>query len=407
MTIRRPALAPRLRFAHATLGLALALVAIVVIVAACSATGSPAPSGAASAGASAAASASPGPSPSATLPPAAHPLQPANPGADPFSFLAWIFTPIFQVLFIALVLLDQVAQQNIAVAIVLLTLIIRTVLIPLYRRQLVNQKRMQLLAPELKELRRRYKDRTERMAAEQDFYKSRNVNPAGGCLPLVLQFGLLIPMYSVFSAGLTNFNPQAMVEVFGVRLVDLHCPSTPTFTDAAHTIVKPCLQTVVWNIDWSRPEILFSVAGFGISALAVISALLQMVASRMTLPPAEASDDPNARIQRQTLLFVPLISIVYGSFLPAGLFLYWIVGTVYQIVQQYFILGLGSLFPIFGWYPEFARNHSPRFPVSVPEPRRDTKTPTAARPRTADDRAVSAAKTIRQRGRQGRRGRRR
>ncbi len=376
------------------------LSAVVLLVAACAATGSPAPSASGP-------GASPQPSASATLPPAAHPLQPASPGADPVSFFAWIFTPVFQVLFIGLVLLARLPFSNIAIAIVLLTLIIRTILIPLYRRQLVNQKRMQLLAPELKELRRRYKDRTERMAAEQAFYKSRGVNPAGGCLPLILQFIFLIPMYSVFSAGLTNYNPQAMVDVFGFRLVDLGCPAQPTILDPVHGIVKPCLDTIVLGVDWSRPEILFSIAGFGVSGLAIISALLQVVASRMTMPPAEAGDDPNARIQRQTLLIVPFFSIIYGSFLPAGLFLYWIVSTIYQIVQQYLILGLGSLFPILGWYPEFARNHTPRFPVSVPEPRLPSKTPDARPTRTADDRAVAAARTIRQRGRQGRRGRRR
>jgi YidC/Oxa1 family membrane protein insertase len=384
------------------LGIA-AVLAIALLVAACAASGSPAPSGSGPA-------ASAVPSASTTLPPAAHPLQPASPGADPFSFFAWIFTPVFQVLFIALVVLDKLPLSNIAIAIVLLTLIIRTILIPLYRRQLVNQKRMQLLAPELRELRRRYKDRTERMQAEQEFYKSRGVNPAGGCLPLVLQFIFLIPMYSVFSAGLTNFNPQAMVDVFGVQLVNLNCPATPIFLDAAHQHVKPCLDTIVLGVDWSQPEVFLGSPGSlfsGLSFLAIISALLQMVASRMTLPPPEANDDPNARVQRQTLLIVPLFSLVYGSILPAGLFLYWIVGTIYQIIQQWLILGWGSMFPIFGWYPEFARNHTPRFPVSVPEPRHTTTTPTARRERTVDDRAVAAARTIRPRGRQGRRGRRR
>jgi YidC/Oxa1 family membrane protein insertase len=377
----------------------LVLVVIPLLVAACAPLGQ-----------------QPGASGGPTPTPSQAPLVPASPGANPISLLAWLFTPIFQTLFVALVLLDQLFAKNIAIAIVVLTLIIRTVLIPLYRRQLVNQKRMQLLAPELRELRRRYKDRTERMAAEQEFYRSRGVNPAGGCLPLVLQFIFLIPMYSVFSAGLTNFNPQAMLNIFGTPIVNLNCPSTPQFFDAAHQVVKPCLQTVAFGVDWSRPEVIIGSAGSlfsGLSLLALISAGLQMIASRMTLPPAEANDDPNARMQRQTLLFVPLISLVYGSILPAGLFLYWIVSTIYQIVQQYLILGWGSMFPIFGWYPEFARDHTPRFPVSVPEPRRDTtksdtrKTSSAAVPRTTDDRAASAARTIRQRGRQGRRGRRR
>jgi YidC/Oxa1 family membrane protein insertase len=379
----------------------------VLLVAACAASASPTPGGSAASGAPAAspgASASPQPTPHN---PATVPLQPAKPGANPLDLIAWIFTPVFQTLFIVLVLLDQ-SVHNIAIAIVLLTLIIRTVLIPLYRRQLVNQRRMQLVAPELKEVRRRYKDRTERMAAEQEFYRSRGLNPAGGCLPLILQFIFLIPMYSVFSAGLTNYNPQAMLDVFGVQLVNLQCHAAPAFDAVGHVV--PCLPTVAFGVDWSQPEVIIGTTGSifsGLSLLAVISALLQMVASRMTLPPMEANDDPNVRIQRQTMLFVPLISVVYGSFLPAGLFLYWIVGTIYQIVQQYLIIGWGSMFPIFGWYPNFARDHSPRFPVSVPAPKRDTNTPSANPTRTTDDRAASAAKTIRQRGRQGRRGRRR
>ena len=67
--------------------------------------------------------------------------------------------------------------------------------------------------------------------------------------------------------------------------------------------------------------------------------------------------------------FLPLISILYGGVLPAGLFIYWITATIIQIVQQYLILGWGGMFPLFGWYPEFARNHTPRFPVKMPEPK--------------------------------------
>jgi YidC/Oxa1 family membrane protein insertase len=383
------------RLSSRQLLMALLLVAVVVVLAACVPAPSPAASGASG-------------SPTLTpTPPAAIPLHPASPGANPLDLLAWLFTPVFQILFVTLVLIDQkLVGGNIAIAIVIVTLIIRVLLIPLYRRQLESQRRMQVLAPELKELRRRHKDRTERMAAEQDFYKSRGINPAGGCLPLVLQFILLIPMYSVFSAGLTNTNPNAMLNVFGLQLIQLNCPAAPIIEAGGH--VKPCLDTIVFGVDWSRPEILLSVAGFGISALAIVSSLMQLVQSRMTLPPADPNnDDPNARIQRQTLLFVPLISILYGGILPAGLFLYWIGSTIFTIAQQYLIIGWGSLFPIFGWYPEFARNHTPRFPVRIPDPKPSTDPKTgAARPRT-EDRKAAADRTIQKRGRQGRRGRRR
>ena len=48
--------------------------------------------------------------------------------------------------------------------------------------------------------------------------------------------------------------------------------------------------------------------------------------------------------------------------LPAGLFLYWIFSSMIQVVQQFLVLGFGGTFPLFGWYPEFARNHTAALP---------------------------------------------
>ena len=97
----------------------------------------------------------------------------------------------------------------------------------------------------------------------------------------------------------------------------------------------------------------------------MISSLFQLVQSRMTLPPHDPAmaDDPKYRIQRQMAYIFPFISMIYGSFLPAGLFLYWITSTIFSIVQQYLIIGWGGMFPLFGWTPAFARDHAPRFPV--------------------------------------------
>ena len=85
--------------------------------------------------------------------------------------------------------------------------------------------------------------------------------------------------------------------------------------------------------------------------MAVISAFLQLIASRMALPGPDArmADDQNTRIQRQMALLFPFISLTYGSLLPAGLFLYWIVSTLFTIIQQYLIIGWGGMFPFFGW----------------------------------------------------------
>jgi len=351
------------------------------------------------------------PTPSPTLSQA--PLYPASPGANPVDLLAWLFPPIFQLLFITLVLLDQ-ATGSIIIAIILLTILIRIAVIPLYRRQLVSSRQMQLLQPEIKELQRKYKgDRAKQQAAVQEFYKQRGVNPASGCLPIVLQFGLLIPMYSVFNQGLTNHDVNPMLNVFGVQLLRLDCAPEALFSAAGH-VTNPCLNPNALGINWSLAEPVttgLAIAGFGISILAILSSLVQLVASRMTLPTSDPkNDDQNVKVQRQMAYFLPLISILYGGFLPAGLFLYWITATVIQIVQQYLIIGWGGMFPLFGWYPAFARGHAPRFPVEIPKAKPPTpgQSTSAAERAKSVDRDLSAKSTIRpNRARGGRRGRRR
>ena len=377
------------------------LVMVVLIVAACSAPGGPGASGSVH--------------PSATPHP---PLEPAQPGADPISFLAWLFTPIFKAMFIVLVGVYDLLRglgvpAAIGWAIVALTLLVRAIVIPLYRRQLTSQRRMQLLQPEIKEIQRRYKgDAVKSRVAQQELMKERGVSPLAGCLPLILQMPLLFIMYSVIQNGLTNQNPSAMLEVFGVQVVPLTC------TNVVNGVVgpyKPCIDTIIpffgTSIDVSQPSTIFSVAlgGFvlGISILAIVSAALQLVQSRMMLPQTKPEDDdPNTKIQRQTMLFLPLISVAYGGFLPAGLFIYWITATIFSVAQQYLIVGWGGMFPLFGWTPRFATDHTPRFPVSMPPPPDPSK---RAAILTDTDKKTTADKTIRprERGRQGRRGRRR
>jgi len=375
----------------------LFIVAIALVVAACVPGGGAVGSG------------SPTPSPTHSQ----APLHAASPGANPMDLLAWLFTPIFQALFITLVVLDQVTG-NILVAIILLTILLRILVIPLYRRQLTSTRQTQLLQPEVKELQRKYKgDRVKQQAAVQEFYRQRGINPAGGCLPTILSMGLLIPMYSVFNQGLTNHDINGALNVFGFQLMHLNCDPAPIF-DALGHVQNPCLKSVAFGINWGLPEPVttgLAIFGFGLSFLAIGSSLVQLVASRMTLPTADPkSDDQNVKVQRQMAYFLPLISIMYGGIMPAGLFLYWITATIIQIIQQYFILGWGGMFPLFGFHPEFARNHSPRFPVKMPEPKpaQPGKPMSAAERSKSVDRDLSARSTIRpNRTRGGRRGRRR
>jgi len=396
----------RLRLLLVRLAPVLFLVAVALIVAACL----PGTGGG-------------GGSPTLTPIPSQAPLEPAKPGdSPPMSLLAWLFTPIFQMLFIVLVFLDQLTRiiwpgGQIAIAIILLTVVLKVVTTPISRKQLVSSRQTQLLQPEIKEIQRKYKgDRAKQQAATQEFYKQRGINPAGGCLPMLLTMGLLIPMYSVISQGLTNYDPSAMWHVFGFNLFPgIECPTAPVF-DAAGHVTNACLNPVVaGQMAWGLPEPYttgLAIAGFGVSILAIISSLFQLVASRQMLAPVDPrmADDQNVKVQRQMAYFLPLISIMYGGIMPAGLFLYWITSTIIQIGQQYLVLGWGGTFPLFGWHPAFAKAHTPRYHVTLPLPKPTAPgQPTSAAERSkAVDRDLSARSTIRpNRSRGGRRGRRR
>ena len=398
--------APISRARWIALGLFIALLAVAVLACAPIASSSPG----ASAGASAAASSLPSPSPTPA------PLTGTSAGADPVSLVSWAFTPIFQALFILLAEFYALTG-NVLIAIVLLTLVIRLVTIKLSAKQIVSQQRMQRLQPELKalqkELQRRTKgDRQAVYQAQQEFYKERGVSPTSGCLPSLLQMGMLIPMYSVIRIGLTNFDPSAMLSIFNVKVVPLTCPNPAHGVGALLDKSQPCINTVVAGINMGKEQVLFNlpVLGFftlGVSALALTAAGLQMIQSRMMMPPA-AENDPTASTQRSMMILMPLISVIYGGILPAGLFIYWIATTLFSIVQQFSIIGWGSLFPLFGRTPSFAQDFKPRFPVTMPEPAAAGKSLAATRYKP-EERWASAASTVRPNThrRASRRGRRR
>jgi YidC/Oxa1 family membrane protein insertase len=352
----------------------------------------------------------PTPEPGST--PLPRPLCPAVPSGNPVDLLAWLFNPIFQTLFLLLALFFS-ATGDIGIAIIVLTLIIKTILIPLFRAQIVSQRRMQMLQPEIRAVQIKYKGNRAKISEEQmRLYRERGVNPASGCLPSLLQLFLLLPIYSVVSQGLSAPDISSALQFLGQPVLNIACQAPGT--------LQPCIDpTIHWlgNLPANVPELLFKIPNpiitdprFGLSGLALVASILQLIQTRMMTP---RTSDPQTQSQQRIFMLLPLFSLFYGWFLPAGLFIYWIVFTAYSIVQQYLIVGWGSLFPLFGWTPGFARDHQPRFPVSnTPKPppakRDDSGNGETQRPsRSPDDRAAGTFRQGRQRGRTSRRGRRR
>lgn len=404
------------------------LAAVLVFVAACDPIQPTIPGASLPPGASPVAGASAPPTAAPTSTPAPTPLivRPAEIKADPVSLLAALFNPIFQAFLLLMVGIHQFTGVDMGIAIILTTLIVRTLMVPLMRRQMVSMRRMQAVAPEIKEIQRRYKaDRVKQQQATMALYKERGISQAG-CLVALLPLLLILPMYQVVSEGLRAADLTESLKVFGVQLIPLTCPPPElmTFPDGSINY-RPCIDsTIPWlggiHASGFQGTIPFGftiplIGMTGISLFALFYTALQLVASRMALPPHDPNTplDQNARTQRALALWLPLITILYGNIIPVGVFLYLIVSTVYQIAQQFLTTGWGGMFPLFGRTPAFAVDHAPRFPVAVPTAPPSTSRPAGApaRPttpeRTATDRSASANATIRQRGRQGRRGRRR
>ena len=404
-----------------------AIFAIVLLVAACSPIE---PSAAPGATVVAGASGEVAPTPTLHVTPAPTPIivAPAPISADPTKLLGALFNPIFQAFLLLMVGLHTFTGFDMGIAIILTTLIVRTAMVPLMRRQMVSMRRMQAVGPEVKAIQQRFKnDRVKQQQATMALYKERGISQAG-CLVALIPLFLLLPMYQVVREGLTATDLTESLKVFGVQLVPLTCPPPQAITNAAGAITgfKPCIDSVIpWlggidaaghggiiSFGFSLPLIITQLSG--ISMFAVVYLILQLIASRMALP-AHNPDvplDQNQRTQRTMALYLPFITLLYGDLIPVGVFLYLIVSTMYQIVQQFLTTGWGGMFPLFGRTPAFAVDHTPRFPVAMPTAAAPTSRPAGApaRPnpeRSALDRTTSADATIRHRGRQGRRGRRR
>jgi YidC/Oxa1 family membrane protein insertase len=358
-------------------------------------------------------------------------LCPAQPSSNPLDLLAWLFTPIFQMIFIGLAFIYNITG-DIGVSIILLTIVIRILLIPVFRAQIVSQRRMQMLQPELRAIQTKYKGDRQKISEEQmKLYKDRGVNPASGCLPAVLQLFLLLPMYQVFMRGLNAPDISSMTSIkipftdTEVQVVDVTCFSP---TDPYAPCIDPDIPWLAWlpkidsgliipgypgGLPANEPEIflmVFGGLGLGLSLLALMSAAVQLIQSRMMMNRNIAPGDTTAATTNRMMLLLPLFSIVYGAILPAGLFIYWITTSVFSVVQQFLINGFGGLFPLFGWTPGFAQGFQAPFPVSMPQPKPADPDKDGGKSTTTTKRSTkeSAAGTIRPaRRRSRRRGRRR
>ena len=230
--------------------------------------------------------------------------------------------------------------RDFGLAIILLTIAIRLAVYPLYVTQIRSQRAMQELGPAMNELKAKYGKDRQRFSEEQmKLYKERGVNPAAGCLPLVLQLPILFALYSALvqlgcglghSLGASCLSSLTHDEASRILLplIPNAIPEGGTLDTSAHWIP--------WLNGLHERDPFF--------VLPVLAGAVQLVASVMAMPAKPvATSDPNARMFQSMAYTFPLMTVFLGASFPAGLTLYWIATTLFQIVQQYFVSGWGQL----------------------------------------------------------------
>lgn len=219
-----------------------------------------------------------------------------------FFGLKFIVRPIAEYVLLPLFTFLHSFIPNYGFVIIVFSLIIKVVLHPLTKSSLQSMKKMQLLQPKINEIKEKYKDDPQKMNKEtMKLYSTYGVNPAGGCLPLLLQMPIFVALWGLFQVA-----------------IDLR------------------QQPFVWWItDLSRPDVIFrlpmKIPLFGIdiiSGLALLMGITTFIQQKMTMK------DP----KQQSLVYIMpiMLTIMFMSF-PSGLNLYYFMFNLFSIAHQIYI----------------------------------------------------------------------
>jgi len=225
-------------------------------------------------------------------------------------------------------------------AIIAITIIVKTILWPLYHYQIQATKRSleqsRKLAPEIAKIRKKHKGNPQKIQEETlKLYKEYGVSPfsaMSGCLPAIAQFPVLVALYYL---------------LFGIA------HSHNVLSVAGSTIhIKSARFLWIPNLNQSAAQHLLSAsipfipvpAYIVIPILAALTTYIQTKMMQQPLPPDATEQERQQQQMTQSMQFMmPLIILYFAYIMPAGLGLYWVVSNLVTIGQQYFATGWGGL----------------------------------------------------------------
>jgi YidC/Oxa1 family membrane protein insertase len=230
------------------------------------------------------------------------------------AFRKFFRTVFYQPLYNILVFFVRVAPaRDLGLAIILLTLFIRLILLVPSQRAIVSQRRMQELQPKLEHIKKKYAGNKERVAQEtMQLWKEHKVNPMGSCLPILIQFPVLIALFYVIQNGL---NP-----------------------DNVHLLYNPLKNVDLSNIHTNFLGIL-ELTKINAFVLPLIVGALQFFQLKLTSVKKKPEEEKTqvSEMQSATKMMtyiMPVMIALFTASVPAGVGLYWGVSTVFAIGQQ-------------------------------------------------------------------------
>jgi YidC/Oxa1 family membrane protein insertase len=223
--------------------------------------------------------------------------------------------------------------------VIVLTIIIRAVLFPIFGWQLRTSRRIQaeqrLVAPQLQELRKKYKKEPQRLSQEMNaLYKEHGISPFSsltGCIPALVQMPVLIGLYTAIRNGSSGLgaNDKGFLWISDVTQSAQHaCCANGNFINAL-----------------AHPALLI---------LPLLAGLFTFAQSRMMMPPTRPDMTDQERsmqgITKQMSFIFPVMIFVFSFLFPQGLAIYWVTGTMFMVAQQYHLLGWNGL-KVPSWFP--------------------------------------------------------
>jgi YidC/Oxa1 family membrane protein insertase len=251
----------------------------------------------------------------------------SRPGAFRSLLTTLFYNPIYN-LFVAL--LTWLPGHPLGWAIVIITIIIRLILLVPQQHMMESQKKLQLIQPKIKDLQKKHKDDQAKLGMEMlELYKKEKVSPMGSCLPLLIQMPILIGLYWVISSINDPANFYHLYSFFG------------NFNPAN-------IDTYFFGMD------LKAIGGKIGIAFALILAVFQYIQAKLSFsytPLPEKKEDKKvtkegeipefaldpAMMQKSMLYALPVMIGVSALFFPIGVALYWFIGTLFVIAQQWYV----------------------------------------------------------------------